>query len=63
MSKILKDQKKQGKSKKWYNGNKWWQKEEGAKCHQKKKEKFKVEPKKYVLLRLNLLLYDFWSLA
>ena len=47
-SKILKDQKKQGKSKKWYNGNKWWQKEEGAKCHQKKKEKFKVEPEKYV---------------
>ena len=31
-----------------HGNNKWWQKEKGAKCHQKKKEKFKVEPKKYV---------------
>ena len=31
-----------------HGNNKWWQKEKGAKCHQRKKEKFKVKPKKYV---------------
>ena len=39
-----------------HGNNKWWQKEKGAKCHQKKKEKFKVKPKKYVTNFMHIFL-------
>ena len=43
-SKILKAKKSDAEPKKWYHGNKWYQRKKGAKWYQKEKKPMKTKP-------------------